>query len=65
MMMVSVFFNLLGCQAKEIAGSILYTLCFYVSLEAKRLFSNLEAQSWFMIKLAHLVHSHTLDLGGQ
>ena len=40
---LSTLFNLLGCQANEIAGSMLYTKCFYVASEAKRLFSSLEA----------------------
>ena len=40
---LSTLFNLLGCQANDIAGSMLYTKCFYVASEAKRLFSSLEA----------------------
>ena len=40
---LSPLFNLLGCQANEIASSMLYTKCFYVASEAKRLFSSLEA----------------------
>ena len=40
---LSTLFNLLGCQANKIARSMLYTKCFYVTSEAKRLFSSLEA----------------------
>lgn len=61
---LSMPFNLRGCQAKKVAVSILYTLCFYLSSEVKRLFSNLEPQTWFMIKLTHSVHSHTWTLEG-
>lgn len=57
-------FNLRGCQAKEVAESILYILGFCLSSEVKRLFSNLEPQTCFMIKLAHSVHSHTWTLEG-
>lgn len=45
---LSVLFNLIGCQVKEGAGSTLYTLWFYISSEARRLFSSSEAQTWLM-----------------
>lgn len=61
---LSMLFNLLGCQAKEVAESILYTLCFYLFTQSKRLFSNLEPQMWFMIKLASPVLSHLWTLEG-
>lgn len=61
---LSMPFNLRCCQAEKVAVSILYTLCFYLSSEMKRLFSDLEPQTWFMIKLAHAVHSHTWTLEG-